>query len=423
MSSLDFIKVDAFEDEQNLIKKFEQETDTKLQPMQDARILISLIAYYGSLLKSQVNDACNLNIVENSRAPFLDFLGRFKNCPRNTKQKGEDDLLIKLNTTFSYDLTINKGFQVKSNDGLYIFETQNDLIIKAGENQGRVRIESQEATAEVNKYKAGEVNTVISSSFSFIDSVSNINGINGGSEDESDENYIKRILLAPEGFSVAGPELAYIYFALSAHPSIVDVSVDVPSEDATVDINGSKSILSENQADNELFSTIINYQTGEMEIDLKQQINSGSKIKVKIPHPYEIDIYTLTEDGEAGDTTLKAVENRLQDVRPLCDYVVPKSAIVKDFTISGTVYITKNADKEVIEKKVNDVLNGFLNTIKLKLNKGVVKHTDIISPVCQIENVYDFTLTEPKTNLTPLKNTYYRGLLGNIQFERVNYDE
>ena len=92
MSALEFIKVDAFEDEQNLIKKFEEETDTKLQQMQDARILISLIAYYGSLLKAQINDACNLNIVENSRAPFLDFLGKFKNCPRNTKQKGEDDL-------------------------------------------------------------------------------------------------------------------------------------------------------------------------------------------------------------------------------------------------------------------------------------------------------------------------------------------
>ncbi len=422
MNTLEFIKVDAFEDEQNLIKKFEKETDTKLQPMQDARILISLIAYYGSLLKAQINDACNLNIVENSRAPILDFLGKFKNCPRNTKQKGEDDLLIKLNTTFSYDLTINKGFQVKSNDGLYIFETKNDLIIKAGETQGIVRIESQETTAEVNKYKAGEVNTVISSSFSFIDSVSNINGINGGSDDEGDENYIKRILLAPEGFSVAGPELAYIYFALSAHPSIVDVSVDVPNEDATAEINGTKSILTENQADNELFSTEINYQTGEMEIDLKQQISTGSKIKIKIPHPYEIDIYTLTDDGEAGDTVLKAVENKLQDVRPLCDYVVPKSAIVQNFTISGTVYIRKNADKEVIEKEVNDVLKFFLASVKSKLNKSIVKHTDIISPVCRIENVYDFKLTEPATNLPPLKNTYYRGILGNIQFERVNYD-
>ena len=422
MSVLEFIKVDAFEDEQNLIKKFEEETDTKLQPMQDARILISLIAYYGSLLKSQINDACNLNIVENSRAPFLDFLGKFKNCPRNTKQKGEDDLLIKLNTTFSYDLTINKGFQVKSNDGLYIFETKNDLIIKAGENQGIVRIESQEATEDVNKYKSGEVNTVISSSFSFIDSVSNINGVNGGSDDETDENYIKRILLAPEGFSVAGPELAYIYFALSAHPSIVDVSVDVPNEDATVDINGIKSILTENQADNELFSTKINYQMGEIEIKLKQQIEAESKIKVKIPHPYEIDLYTLTEDGEAGDTVLKAIENKLQDVRPLCDYVVPKSAIVKDFTISGTVYITKNTDKETVEKQVKEVLNSFLSSIKSKLNKSIVKHTDIIAPVCRIENVYDFVLTAPETNLPPLKNTYYRGSLGNIQFERVNYD-
>lgn len=41
---------------------------------------------------------------------------------------------------------------------------------------------------------------------------------------QSDEEYRQEIELAPEGFSVAGPEGAYIYFARRSHPSIIDAA-------------------------------------------------------------------------------------------------------------------------------------------------------------------------------------------------------
>lgn len=46
---------------------------------------------------------------------------------------------------------------------------------------------------------------------------------------ETDEEYRRRIQLAPEAFSVAGPAGAYAYFALAAHPSLVDAAVVSPS--------------------------------------------------------------------------------------------------------------------------------------------------------------------------------------------------
>ena len=46
---------------------------------------------------------------------------------------------------------------------------------------------------------------------------------------ESDVDFRRRIQLAPEGFSVAGPEGAYIYHALSAAADVMDASATSPA--------------------------------------------------------------------------------------------------------------------------------------------------------------------------------------------------
>ncbi|WP_143692036.1 baseplate assembly protein, partial [Xanthomonas axonopodis] len=46
---------------------------------------------------------------------------------------------------------------------------------------------------------------------------------------ESDVDFRRRIQLAPEGFSVAGPEGAYIYHALSASADVMDASATSPA--------------------------------------------------------------------------------------------------------------------------------------------------------------------------------------------------
>lgn len=415
---LDFIKINPKEDERLLIEKYEKETDSILSNAQDARILIQLMVYYANLIKIQANEAANLNLVEFSRYPFIDFIGKMKNCPRLTAKQGEDVLLIKLNTTFSYDLTITRGFQVKTNDGLHIFETTTDLIIPAGEVQGLVNIQSQEAISEINKYKAGEINTVISSSFSFIESVTNINGVSGGSDDETDESYAQRILLAPEGFSVAGPELAYIYWTLSSHPSIVDASVDIPQKNAQIDVNGTLAEMSVNTIENDVFNAKVNYQTGEIEIELKQDLASGSKIKTIMPHPYEIDIYALTTDGEASQSVLDDITETLKPVRPISDYVVTKSAQVKEYSISGTVYLKKDADETVTKAAVKTVLNSFVNEFKNKLNRTIVLN-QIIAKVNSVDGVFDFKPTSPTSDLLAEKQVYYSGSIDSLTWERM----
>lgn len=425
MSEINFIEINPNKDIEDLIKKYEDDADAKLYPAQDPTILIKTIAYYGSLIKSQFNDAAKLNLVEHSRAPFLDFLGAMKQCYRNKKQQGECDFKIKLKETFSYELTLSKGFQIKTKDGLYIFETIEDYIIQANESEITVKMYCTQATADANKYSPGEINVIVSSGYSYIESAENITNVVNGADDEEDESYIKRILLAPEGFSVAGPELAYIYFTLSADSSIVDVSVDCPEDDITVTLNNETTVIKENTKETDNFNIEVNYQTGEVELILKQNLNTGEVIKIKVPHPYEIILYLLTKDGIVSESLIEKTNESLKSVRPLSDYVNIKAASIEDFEISGVVYVENDVNDEEFEKiktRVNEVLNAYLDTFKNVLKRAVIKKR-IENMVCSVDKVYDFELTSIEQNLSAKKDVSYNGKIGTLTFKRIENEE
>ncbi len=317
----EFIKVNPKADEELLIQKFKTDTDTKIQNAQDTRILIALMVYYANLVKSQVNDACKLNLVEHSRAPILDFLGAQKNCKRL--------------------------------------------------------------------------------------------------EDEDDKSYIERILLSPEGLSVAGPELAYIYFTKSADSAIKDVQCEVPEDNIVININDLITVMTTDEVTNEIFNAICNYKEGEVEITLNKTLEAGSKIKVTTPHPYRTFLHILTKDGEETPGLLDKVLNALKLVKPLCDYPVPKYATIEDFSINGKVYLRKNADEATVKVQVNELLNKYLDGINMLLKKSVVKN-HIISYINSIDGVFDFKVTKPTSNLPCKIDTAYRGKIGNITYERVD---
>lgn len=320
----DFIEINPKDEIEKLVKIYEDETDTKLYPAQDAMILIRIMVYLSTLLQTKFNDSAKLNLVQYSRFPILDFLGEMKNCKRL--------------------------------------------------------------------------------------------------KDESDDDYIERILLSPEGFSVAGPELAYIYFALSADPDIKDVSVYCPNDDIKITYNNETTLVKGDDAVIEKstpdFNIKADYNTGEVILTLNKNFNSGEIINIKVPHPYEIILYILTKTGTASAELLEKVKEFLKPLRPLSDFVSAKSAEIEEFSISGTIYLKKNAVKETVEKSVNEVLNSFLCDFQDVLNKSVVRN-QIITSICNIQGVFDFDLETPKNSLEAKKDTSYKGTIGNLKYERV----
>jgi phage-related baseplate assembly protein len=113
---------------------------------------------------------------------------------------------------------------------------------------------------------------------------------------ESDIDYKRRIQLAPQGFSVAGPEGAYIYHALSADSRVMDASATSPQPGYVV-----------------------------------------------------VTILSRVGDGTASQDLLDAVTTRFMDdaVRPMTDYVTVQSAIVHHYRVISKAFTFSGPDPEV----------------------------------------------------------------------------
>jgi len=70
----------------------------------------------------------------------------------------------------------------------------------------------------------GQINRLVDP-LAYIISVANTQITASGADVEDDDRLRERIRIKPESFTTAGSELAYIYWALSAHQDILDVSV------------------------------------------------------------------------------------------------------------------------------------------------------------------------------------------------------
>lgn len=126
---------------------------------------------------------------------------------------------------------------------------------------------------------------------------------------ESDTDLRRRMVLAPEGFSVAGPGGAYIFHALSAHSDVRDVSVVSP--------------------------------------------NPGEVL---------VTVLARSGDGTAAAPVLAAVNNALnaQNVRPLTDLVTVQSAAISNFAINATLTFLAGPDRAVILAEATARLNQHL---------------------------------------------------------------
>lgn len=114
---------------------------------------------------------------------------------------------------------------------------------------------------------------------------------------ESDVEFRRRIQIAPEAFSVAGPEGAYIYHALSADAEVLDASATSPS-----------------------------------------------------PGEVVVTVLSRVGDGTAAPDLLSAVEAALsaESVRPLTDHVTVQGAVIVPYTVQATVYTYSGPDSALV---------------------------------------------------------------------------
>lgn len=124
---------------------------------------------------------------------------------------------------------------------------------------------------------------------------------------EKNRDYRARIQLAFEGLSVAGPSGAYEYQAISAHPSVLDVSV-------------------------------------------------------ASPEPVEVVLTILSREagGQPSQAVLDAVRKRVDERRPLTDRVTVQAATLLPFSITAVLALRTGPDPAVIREQARQQLAAYV---------------------------------------------------------------
>ncbi|ACL72704.1 baseplate J-like protein [Thioalkalivibrio sulfidiphilus HL-EbGr7] len=138
---------------------------------------------------------------------------------------------------------------------------------------------------------------------------------------ESDEDYLRRFLLAPDGWSTAGPRDGYVYHALSADPDVKDATAITP-------------------APTEVMLTVLSRQA----------------------------------DGEASAALLETVlaAASAETVRPQTDLVHAQSAKILPYEIVATLEVDPGPDPEVVREEAEERIEAFTEAHH-RLGLGVVR--------------------------------------------------
>ena len=163
---------------------------------------------------------------------------------------------------------------------------------------------------------------------------------------ESDDALRQRIVLAPEAFSVAGPELAYVFHARSAHASVLDASATSP-----------------------------------------------------VPGEVLVTVLAREGDGTASPEVLAAVEAVVngRPVRPLTDLVTVQSVEVVPFTIEAQLFTYRGPDASLIVDTAIAKLNAHLAASRLI---GRDFTFSALNAALHVEGVQRVQLVTPTETLT-----------------------
>lgn len=122
---------------------------------------------------------------------------------------------------------------------------------------------------------------------------------------ENDVDLRRRVTLAPEGYSVAGPEGAYIFHALSADPLVLDASCESPQPGRVV-----VTILSR-QAEGAASNALLNAVTAALNADTVRPLTDEVLVQSATLIDYEVVAQISTFAGPDAALVLAASNSRL----------------------------------------------------------------------------------------------------------------
>ncbi|GLH33988.1 baseplate protein [Pseudomonas sp. BR1R-5] len=338
-----FVTIDPAATEADLIARYEASSGKTLYPAQIERLFIDLIAYTRSRVDMAIQNAGEQLLVRFANGVILDYLGELVATPRLLATSARCQIRFSLPAVSTQPVYIAAGTRVSTQDGKLTFTTDQAVTIAAGQLQVDVAATCLTAGTQGNDWALGQISVISNTPVAAL-VASNITVTSEGAEDEEDDRYRERIILAPEAFSNAGSRGAYRYHALAVHQSIIDVAVHGPDE---------------------------GQQDG------------------------HVALYPLTSTGLPSADLLEQVKSTVsgEKVRPLCDTVHALMPVEVPYTIRAQLTFYDTAEQSEVLAAAVSAATAYAADRRSKLGLDLVPEQ--LTAALQVEGIYRAVLEFP----------------------------
>lgn len=217
LPEIKFVDNDPAKIESRMIGNFEAISNNKLYPGAPERLLLESVAMEFALIRSEFDHSAKQNLATYAEDEHLDHVSAFVATKRLDAVHSACPVEFVAETEHT-GIVVPKGSQVTP-DGKLMFSTATDAGLAVGETAITVQAVCETAGTAANGFAAGQINKLVKPVRGIV-SVRNIATSMGGADVEGNDHLRERTLDAPRGFSTAGPEGSYGWWAMSAHQEV-----------------------------------------------------------------------------------------------------------------------------------------------------------------------------------------------------------
>jgi phage-related baseplate assembly protein len=314
----------------------------ELKDAQVEQLMLQFVVYQEILLLNRFNAGMSQLLYQFSQAPVLDYIAGLVAVERLPPASAGCTICFELVHGHGH-VVIPEGTRVATSDSEVVFRVKDDYFLSPEMSSIDIPVLAEIPGKSGNGYKEGDVNKILDP-LAFVATVSNKDATGGGSDEETDEQLRERIKLAPSQYGSAGSKQSYLFYAKSANPAIIDVSVSSP-----------------------VAGTVL--------------------------------IVPLTDEDKVSQDILNAVDDACsaENVRPLTDTVIVEGPQRKDYAIEVNLVLFEDANSADVTDEIVSALEVYTQENRKKLGMDIVRSH--INKICRIDSVYDVVVVSPSDNV------------------------
>ena len=227
LPEVEFAVKTAADIEASVITMYESISGRTLASGDPVRLFLESIAAIIVQQRALIDYTGKQNLLAYATGDNLEHIGALVGVERLSDSAATTTLRFTLSLAQPQAVIVPAGTRASPGNNI-LFATTEAAVFAPGQTIIDVGAACTQTGVTGNGYLPGQFSKIIDP-IQWVASVTNTTTSEGGADKESDDSYRVRIQQAPEKFSVAGPDGAYVYHALHASSLIVDVSVQSPS--------------------------------------------------------------------------------------------------------------------------------------------------------------------------------------------------